>query len=240
MKKGAEVKIKVSSGAQKITIPDFSNQEATQVYAELKNMGLEYTESRINHPSISSGYVIKTEPTKGSEVKAGTTVTVYVSLGAQTVMKQVPDVTGINVDDAKRILESYGLKVGEVTLDETSNEPYGTVLAQDPAEGNMAATGTFVNLTVSKGDMVISRLVITVPMPSSIDREVTVSAYLNDMEIRRETINPKNTTSWKPSFSGDGIGRVKIYIDDEIYMEYIVDFDEGIHEIDSDYSQDFR
>ena len=64
--------------------------------------------------------------------------------------------------------------------------------------------------------------------------------YLDDMEVRRETINPKNTTSWKPSFSGEGIGRVKIYIDDEIYMEYIVDFDEGIHEIDSDYSQDFQ
>ena len=64
--------------------------------------------------------------------------------------------------------------------------------------------------------------------------------YLDDMEVRRETINPKNTTFWKPSFSGEGIGRVKIYIDDEIYMEYIVDFDEGIHEIDSDYSQDFQ
>ena len=89
-------------------------------------------------------------------------------------------------------------------------------------------------------DTVISRLTITVPLPSSIDRDVTVSAYLDDMEVRRETINPKNTTSWKPSFSGEGIGRVKIYIDDEIYMEYIVDFDEGIHEIDSDYSQDFQ
>ena len=206
----------------------------------LKNMGLEYTESRMNHPSIASGYVIKTEPTKGSEVKAGTTVTVYVSLGAQTVMKQVPDVTGINVDDAKRVLESYGLKVGEVKLDETSDEPYGTVLFQDPAEGDMVATGSFVNLTISQGDTVVSRLTITVPLPSSIDRDVTVSAYLDDMEVRRETINPKNTTSWKPSFSGEGIGRVKIYIDDEIYMEYIVDFDEGIHEIDSDYSQDFQ
>ena len=240
VKKGSEVKIKVSSGAQKITIPDFSNQEATQVYAELKNLGLEYTESRMNHPSIASGYVIRTEPTKGSEVKAGTTVTVYVSLGAQTVMKQVPDVTGINVDDAKRILESYGLKVGTVNLDETSDEPYGTVLSQDPVDGNMVATGSFVNLTVSQGDSVINRLTITVPMPSSIDRDVTVSAYLDDMEVRRETINPKNTTSWRPSFSGEGIGRVKIYIDDEIYMEYIVDFDEGIHEIDSDYSQDFQ
>lgn len=167
-------------------------------------------------------------------------MTVYVSLGAQTVMKQVPDVTGINVDDAKRVLESYGLKVGEVKLDETSGEPYGTVLSQDPDEGDMVATGSFVNLTVSQGDTVVSRLTITVPLPSSIDRDVTVSAYLDDMEVRRETINPKNTTSWKPSFSGEGIGRVKIYIDDEVYMEYIVDFDEGIHEIDSDYSQDFQ
>ena len=240
VKKGSEVKIKVSSGAQKITIPDFSNQEATQVFAELKNLGLEYTESRINHPSIASGYVIKTDPTKGSEVKAGTVVTVYVSLGAQTIMKQVPDVTGINVDDAKRVLESYGLKVGTVELDETSDEPYGTVIDQDPANGDMVATGSFVNLTVSQGDTVISRLTISVPMPSSMDQEITVSATLDGVGVRRETINPKNTTTWKPSFSGEGIGRVKIYIDDELYMEYIVDFDEGVHEVDADYSQEFE
>ncbi len=240
VKKGAEVKIKVSSGSQKITIPDFSNQEATQVYAELKNMGLDYVESRINHPSIASGYVIRTDPTKGSEVKSGTVVTVYVSLGAQTVMKQVPDVTGIHIDDAKRILESNGFKVGTVELDEYSDEPYGTVLSQDPSEGNVAASGSFINLKVSQGDQVISRLTLVVPMPTSIDRDVTVSAFLDDMEIRRETINPKNTSSWRPSFSGEGIGRVKIYIDDELYMEYIVDFDEGIHEIDSDYSQTFQ
>ncbi len=240
VKKGAEVKIKVSSGSQKITIPDFSNQEATQVYAELKNMGLDYVESRINHPSIASGYVIRTDPTKGSEVKSGTVVTVYVSLGAQTVMKQVPDVTGIHIDDAKRILENNGFKVGTVELDEYSDEPYGTVLSQDPSEGNVAASGSFINLKVSQGDQMISRLTLVMPMPTSIDRDVTVSAFLDDMEIRRETINPKNTSSWRPSFSGEGIGRVKIYIDDELYMEYIVDFDEGIHEIDSDYSQTFQ
>ena len=68
VKKGSEVKIKVSSGSQKITIPDFSNQEATQVYTELKNMGLEYIESRINHPSIASGYVIRTDPTDRKSV----------------------------------------------------------------------------------------------------------------------------------------------------------------------------
>ncbi len=240
VKKGSEVKIKVSSGSQKITIPDFSNQEATQVYTELKNMGLEYIESRINHPSVASGYVIRTDPTKGSEVKSGTVVTVYVSLGAQTVMKPVPDVTGIYIDDAKRILESNGLKVGSVEMDENSDEPYGTVLSQDPREGDVAASGSFVNLKVSQGDQVISRLTIEVPMPSSIDREVEVSAFLDDMEIRRETINPKNTSTWRPSFSGEGIGRVKIYIDDEIYMEYIVDFDDKLHDIDSDYSQNFQ
>lgn len=240
VKKGAEVKIKVSSGAKKITVPDFSNQEATKVYAELKNLGLEYTESRINHPSIASGYVIKTDPTKGSEVKAGTTVTVYVSLGTQTVMKSVPDVTGIYIDDAKRVLESYGLKVGEVTMDTRSDEPYGTVLSQDPQQGNMVSNGSFVNLTVSQGDETYSRLTVPIAMPVKIDREVAVSAQLDDIEVRRETINPKNTATWKPTFSGKGIGHVKIFIDDKLYMEYIVDFDDQLYSIDADYSSEFQ
>ena len=88
VKKGAEVKIKVSSGAQKITIPDFSNQEATQVYAELKNMGLEYTESRMNHPSIASGYVIKTEPTKGLSL-----IHIYFSQPAQKLHDRIRGVS---------------------------------------------------------------------------------------------------------------------------------------------------
>ena len=65
-------------------------------------------------------------------------------------------------------------------------------------------------------------------------------AYLDDMEVRTETINPKNSANWRPSFTGDGIGRVSIYIDDELYMEYIVDFEEGVHEIDTDFSAEFQ
>ena len=240
VKIGSEVRVKVSSGAKKITIPEFSGQEATQVFAQLDEMGLDFVESRINHPTVRGGYVIKTEPTVGSEVKSGTTVTVYVSLGAQQVLKNVPGVTGIYVDDAKSILESAGLKVGEVSMDPRSDEPYGTVLEQDPAEGDTVPAGTAVNLRVSQGDRVVSRLVLTVPLPTSIDREVKVSAYLDDMEVRTETINPKNSANWRPSFTGDGIGRVSIYIDDELYMEYIVDFEEGVHEIDTDFSAEFQ
>ncbi|MBQ7082351.1 MAG: PASTA domain-containing protein, partial [Oscillospiraceae bacterium] len=143
-------------------------------------------------------------------------------------------------DDAKSILESAGLKVGEVSMDPRSDEPYGTVLEQDPADGDTVPAGTAVNLRVSQGDRVVSRLVLTVPLPTSIDREVKVSAYLDDMEVRTETINPKNSANWRPSFTGDGIGRVSIYIDDELYMEYIVDFEEGVHEIDTDFSAEFQ
>ena len=66
-----------------------------------------------------------------------------------------------------------------------------------------------------------------------------ITAYLDDMEIRTETVNPKTARSWKPAFSGNGIGTVSIYINDELYMEYIVDFEEGIHEVDTDFSAMF-
>ncbi|MBQ7082641.1 MAG: Stk1 family PASTA domain-containing Ser/Thr kinase, partial [Oscillospiraceae bacterium] len=62
VKIGSEVRVKVSSGAKKITIPEFSGQEATQVFAQLDEMGLDFVESRINHPTVRGGYVIKTEP----------------------------------------------------------------------------------------------------------------------------------------------------------------------------------
>lgn len=240
VKTGSEVRIKVSSGSQVVTIPDFANVEATQVFSELKKMGLDYTQSSMSHPSVQSGYVISTDPTKGSEVRAGTVVTVYVSLGPQTVMKSVPSVVDTHVDDAKRVLESSGLKVGTITMDENSDEPYGTVLSQDPKAGDVVKSGSFINLTVSGGDNVIARMSITVPLPTNITSEVEMTAYLDDMEVRRERMNPSTVKSWKPTISGEGVGRLSVYINGQIYKEYLLDFDEQKHQEDADYSDNFK
>ncbi|HQR80393.1 MAG TPA: PASTA domain-containing protein, partial [Actinomycetota bacterium] len=62
----------------------------------------------------------------------------------------VPNVVGKNIDDAQRILESKGLKLGAQTP-QTSDKPEDTVLAQDPEADTQLAEGEAVTVTVSAG-----------------------------------------------------------------------------------------
>ncbi|MDD2956222.1 MAG: Stk1 family PASTA domain-containing Ser/Thr kinase [Oscillospiraceae bacterium] len=240
VKIGSDVRVKISNGAQMITMKDYSNMEATEAFAELKKQGLEYSESRISHPSVPSGYVVRTDPVKDSEVKAGTVVTVYTSIGPQTSMVPVPKVTELYVDDARSLLNTRALKIGTVETDPDSEEPYGTVISQSPEEGEMVAEGSFINLVVSQGESDETRLSIPVTLPSGINKPVTVQAFMDDVEIHNLQINPTETTLWKPTFMGEGIARIVITINEKTYQEYLVDFDEKTRYLDVDNSEGFR
>lgn len=62
---------------------------------------------------------------------------------------EVPDLFGLSKEEAESKLLESGFKVGEV-LEIESNKPQGTVLAQLPSEGSLAAPGAEVDLTVSR------------------------------------------------------------------------------------------
>jgi eukaryotic-like serine/threonine-protein kinase len=63
----------------------------------------------------------------------------------------VPDVTGKSQSEATQLLESEGLKVGEVTQVADANVTVGAVVHQDPAAGATADKGAEVSLGVSTG-----------------------------------------------------------------------------------------
>ncbi len=105
---------------------------------------------------VKKGRVIESSPAGGTTVERGTTVTLTVSRGAETV--EVPDVTGESEDNARSAIEGAGLRVGKVTEQESDEEP-GTVTAQDPAPGTSVNKNTAVALTVAKA----------VPVPDVVD-----------------------------------------------------------------------
>ncbi|HTX70659.1 MAG TPA: PASTA domain-containing protein [Thermoleophilia bacterium] len=63
----------------------------------------------------------------------------------------VPDVTGKSESEATQLLESAGLKVGEVTQVADANVTVGAVVHQDPAAGATADKGAEVALGLSTG-----------------------------------------------------------------------------------------
>lgn len=130
---------------------------------------------------VEKGYVIRQSPDEGKIMKAGTTVSLFVSKGKQTI--SMPDVTNQTQRDAEGILLSnYTFK--EVKVEEEYNEdvPAGSVIRQEPEpDTEVVAEETTVTLFVSKGAE-------TFPMPSLIGKteaEADNIAVKNDLILEK-------------------------------------------------------
>lgn len=78
------ITLKVSLGSGYITLDDLAGQAQATAEATLTNQGLKYTEQQEFSDTVPEGNVIRTDPGAGaSSVKAGDTVTVYVSKGPE-------------------------------------------------------------------------------------------------------------------------------------------------------------
>ena len=93
------------------------------------------------------GTVFEQRPTGGTELEEGATVTILASTGPATVV--VPNAVGLPEQQARDRLASAGLEVR--VFEVFSDEPEGTVIAQNPGSGERVSPDDSVRLNVSKG-----------------------------------------------------------------------------------------
>ena len=158
----------------------------------------------------------------------------------------MPNVTGIQLETARTLLQQSGLKVNKVNTDPSSDRPAGTVIQQDPAAGTQIASGSAVTLTISGSSESESTQTqegnearVFVPLPMSYQYETNLTATLNDEIVYDETVIPSEDQSWQGYFVGTGVGDVKIYLNGKLYMEWSVNFDENSAETIVDNSSGF-
>ncbi|MBC8570910.1 Stk1 family PASTA domain-containing Ser/Thr kinase [Zongyangia hominis] len=245
VKVGSKVKIKVSSGKTVITIPPVAGVEATLAAGQLSDLGLEVSQKTEYSSDVAAGEVIRTDPVEGTEVGAGTSVILYVSLGAEEKLIDMPNVTDIQLETARKLLQQKGLKVNSVKTDPDSDKPSGTVIAQEPQAGSQIKAGSAVTLTISgsgsgeSGSGEGSEARLFVPLPMRYEHETNLTATLNDQIVYDETVIPSEDQSWQGIFKGNGIGDVKVYLNGKLYMQWSVNFDENTAETVVDNSSGF-
>ena len=89
---------------------------------------------------------METDPAAGTAAEEGSVVELKVSKGGKPVT--VPDVVGTTSSEATKTLQDAGFKVNLVSV--PSDQPAGTVVAQNPKPGGTAKQGTIVRLNVAK------------------------------------------------------------------------------------------
>lgn len=94
-----------------------------------------------------AGTVLDHEPPPGSLAHRGSPIVLRVTQGARQV--RVPDVRGMPVAEALRLLSEAELAPGDVTYRRDPRKEPNRVVTTDPAPGASVDAGTDVNLTAT-------------------------------------------------------------------------------------------
>jgi eukaryotic-like serine/threonine-protein kinase len=178
---GTVVRIDVSSGKPRVTIPSVVGQTEADAVAELTRAGLDTRIVQVNSEE-EEGRVTGQQPTAGTVVVEGTQVRINVSKGPRPI--EVPNVVGNAYELAFTELRRAGFAVARV--DVASNQLKDTVVDQDPAGGTESQRGTTVTLEVSRGPS-------TIAVPDVTTQDVSVAQTLLETEGFRTRIQFEDT-----------------------------------------------
>lgn len=146
-----KITIYVSTGAEKVTVPNLVGKSQEDAESALSAVGLSGSASE-EYSDTEAGKVIRQDIDSGEKVDKGTTVSYVVSKGAKPEEKvTMPPVVGVYQSRAESLLRAAGLSVGKVTSEYSDEDAEGVVISASFNEGDKLNPGTVVNLVVSKG-----------------------------------------------------------------------------------------
>jgi beta-lactam-binding protein with PASTA domain len=137
-----------------VTVPNVVGQ--TQTAATNVIIATNLTVGTISNQfsqTVPAGSVISQNPLAGTQVAAGSAVSLLVSLGPQMIT--VPDVVGQTQNAATNAIIATNLVVGTVSNQFNAIVPPGLVMGQEPAGGLEVSAGSTVNLVVSSGPLLL-------------------------------------------------------------------------------------
>jgi beta-lactam-binding protein with PASTA domain/predicted Ser/Thr protein kinase len=113
----------------------------------IRDAGLKPRAINRSHLTVPVGEVFAQDPDAGERIQKGNAVRIFVSTGKPRV--NVPDVLGAREADAIATIRAAGLIPNPVEI--FSDDPQGSVIAQDPKGGTSVVRGSTVRINISKG-----------------------------------------------------------------------------------------
>lgn len=148
--KYSKVSVVISLGSDTFDISKLNLSGRTKEAAEalLKENGFSVDSKEENSDTIAKGIVMSYSPSKP---KKGDRITLTISSGKKITKVEVPNITNMRESDAKTLLESRGLNLGNKSEQNSSNVIAGVIVGQSVAAGSSVDSGTSIDYTVSTG-----------------------------------------------------------------------------------------
>ena len=137
------IDIVLSKGRQPLTVPTLSGLSASAAKSAIEDLGLVASPTEAFSDTVAEGQVISQQTREGSTLYRGDSVAYTVSKGPEKVA--IPDVVGLQREEARSRLENAGFTVREEAI---LGGFFGTVRSSDPVAGTMTKKGSTVTITI--------------------------------------------------------------------------------------------
>ncbi len=189
IKEGAKITVIVSGGKNKADIPDVYGLYYEEAKKRIESSGFVPVIKEKNDENVEQNHVINTEPARGNSVDKGSEVIIYVSLGKEMKYKTVKDVTGLSVEDAKKLLEGF-----VVTVVEKDSELFeGKVISQSVAKDTSYGVGQEIIIYVSTGKSPVEyEFEVSVMKPADFGTDTYSFLVLCGGDLNEQSKHPEN------------------------------------------------
>ena len=233
---GQMVELWISTGpaSKTIAMPNVVGERKENAAKILNSQGLKlklrYEE--VNHSSVQAGFVIKTDPAVGEDISTGDEVTLTVSLGPE--MQNMPNVVGMDIVTANRILTDAGFKTPDIEYVE-SETAKDTVVSQSHEKNVEIDINTQITLWISEGPKPtettqpepVTRDIVINLRGSASGGESTVVISRDGTVIFNQTVAKDTESVTLTAQSGTGPVKYTVVINDQDGWEEWVDFSEN-------------
>jgi serine/threonine-protein kinase len=150
VKMGRKVKVVLSRGTEKITIPYLVGLSSVRAVNLLDRSGLKVGGiDSLASDSVALGCVVVSNPPAGTQVTRETLVRLTLSKGPTEGKMLMPDIRGKKLAEVQGSLVAQGLTIGRIEYVKGQAAEPGTIVEQTPQPGFVILKGDTVNMAVS-------------------------------------------------------------------------------------------
>ena len=246
VKQKSTVKVVISKGTEKTKVPKVVGKKQDEAIEELENAKLKAEIIEETSKTVEEGIVIKQDTKEDTEVLAGESIKIHVSIGTGIKEVTMTSVTNKTEEQAKKELEDLGLKVS-IAYEDNQSKDNGIVLKQSVEQGKVIEEGTLITITVNKKEETKKATVSinvksitggykeeekvenkTDEKPANIEKTVNVELIVNNVTIYGDKKADKNKIIENIEITGKGTQTVQLKIGQKL-MTKTIDFNTTNH-----------
>jgi serine/threonine protein kinase len=233
VKTGKTVIVNISKGSLDVSIPNVIGKTLSDAVFLIESFGYSKGGVSEEYSQMPKGVVIRQSPQAGTHAEKGTSVSLVVSLGEEIKKTTVPNLIGLEIDEAKQVIENAGMSLGSISYAPSEIYAKNFVIDQSIRSGEEVEIGTPLSFTVSEGiDESISKdISIMIDYSDAVNEVFYLTVMVSDSTGVYTPINYQQRIKANGSevfnVTGSGEGNIKIYFDNALVKEYFVDFDTG-------------